>query len=186
MFSFLSDLLRRERLLVEQYLGESSGSAVDAARRARYQWRQKLGPRLVENSREKWSSGSHQYPKRKRCRFLRSSITAVSPASHSLTIDFCSRATRRSPLATACVLWLRFRPAGSGTDDSTSSCNKLCVDSGLASFCTFCGAGHSPCDFGFWIADFGLTVTPISLATCHSPLATPSSLATTCVNWLRF
>ena len=36
-------------------------------------------------------------------------------------------------------LWLRFRPAGSGTDDSTSSGDELCVDSGLASFCTFSG-----------------------------------------------
>src|SRR5271157_123351 len=35
------------------------------------------------------------------------------------------------------TLWLRFRPAGLETDDSTSSCNQLCVDSGLASFCAF-------------------------------------------------
>ena len=27
-------------------------------------------------------------------------------------------------------------------------------------------------DFGFWIADFGLTATPSSLATRHPPLAT--------------
>src|SRR5271157_3045588 len=50
----------RQRLFVEHYLGESSGSAVDAARRAGYQWPEKLGPRLAEKSREKWSSGSHQ------------------------------------------------------------------------------------------------------------------------------
>src|SRR5271157_1052803 len=35
------------------------------------------------------------------------------------------------------TLWLRFRPAGLETDDSTSSGNQLCVDSGLASFCAF-------------------------------------------------
>src|SRR5271166_1864351 len=39
--------------------------------------------------------------------------------------------------ALAPSLWLRFRPGGSGTDDSTSSGDELCVDSGLASFCTF-------------------------------------------------
>src|SRR5271157_5638962 len=38
----------RQRLFVEHYLGESSGSAVDATRRAGYQWPEKLGPRLVE------------------------------------------------------------------------------------------------------------------------------------------
>src|SRR5208337_3591899 len=41
--------------------------------------------------------------------------------------------------ALAPSLWLRFRPGGSGTDDSTSSGDELCVDSGLASFCTFSG-----------------------------------------------
>ena len=40
-----------------------AGGAVDAARRAGYQWPEKLGPRLVEKSREKRSSGSHQCPK---------------------------------------------------------------------------------------------------------------------------
>jgi len=38
----------RQRLFVEFYLGESSGSAVDAARRAGYRWPTKLGARLVE------------------------------------------------------------------------------------------------------------------------------------------
>ncbi len=38
----------RQRLFVEYYLGESKGSAVDAARRAGYRWPEKLGPRLVE------------------------------------------------------------------------------------------------------------------------------------------
>ena len=37
----------RQRLFVEFYLGESSGSAVDAAR-AGYRWPTKLGARLVE------------------------------------------------------------------------------------------------------------------------------------------
>jgi len=37
-------------LFVEHYLGESSGSAVDAARRAGYRWPEKLGPRLVKAS----------------------------------------------------------------------------------------------------------------------------------------
>src|SRR5271157_3260228 len=41
--------------------------------------------------------------------------------------------------------WLRFRPAGSVADDSTSSGNELCVDSGLASFGAFSGAGYSSC-----------------------------------------
>ncbi len=41
------------------------------------------------------------------------------------------------PLATAWVNWLRFRPSGSVADDSTSSGNELCVNSGLASFCAF-------------------------------------------------
>jgi len=39
----------RQRLFVESYLGESSESAVDAARRAGYQSPEKLGPRLVQN-----------------------------------------------------------------------------------------------------------------------------------------
>ncbi len=43
------------------------------------------------------------------------------------------------------MLWLRCPRPGSGTDDSTSSGNELCVDSGLASFGTFCGARHSSC-----------------------------------------
>jgi hypothetical protein len=40
----------RQRLFVEFYLGESSESAADAARRAGYQRPEKLGPRLVEKS----------------------------------------------------------------------------------------------------------------------------------------
>jgi len=39
----------RQRLFVEFYLGESSKSPVDAARRAGYRWPEKLGPRLVKN-----------------------------------------------------------------------------------------------------------------------------------------
>gem|GEM_PF-2907071 len=71
-----------------------------------------------------------------------------------------------SPLATACVLWLRFRLAGSGTDGSTSSGNEFCVDSGLASFGAFCGARHSSC--------VGSLLPPDSLATTtgHWPLTT--------------
>jgi len=41
----------RQRLFVEFYLGESSQSSVDAARRAGYRWPEKLGPRLVKKSR---------------------------------------------------------------------------------------------------------------------------------------
>ncbi len=37
----------QQRMFVEYYLGESEGSAADAARRARYRWPEKLGPRLV-------------------------------------------------------------------------------------------------------------------------------------------
>jgi phage terminase small subunit len=40
----------RRRLFVEHYLGESSGSAVDAARRAGYRWPETQGPRLVKTS----------------------------------------------------------------------------------------------------------------------------------------
>ena len=40
----------RQRLFVEHYLGESSGSAVDAARRAGYRWPETQGPRLVKTS----------------------------------------------------------------------------------------------------------------------------------------
>jgi Terminase small subunit len=47
----MRSLSYQQRLFVEYYLGESSGSAVDAARRAGYQWPEKLGPRLVEQSR---------------------------------------------------------------------------------------------------------------------------------------
>src|SRR5208337_5217804 len=78
-------------------------------------------------AREKRSSGSQRCPKNYWCRSRRLSISAISPASHSLATDHCSRAT-------AFVLWLRFRRPGSGTDDSTSSGNELCVDSGLASW----------------------------------------------------
>jgi len=53
--------------------------------------------------------------------------------------------TRRSPLASACVLWLRSRLACSGADDSASSGKKLCVDSSLASFGAFAGARHPSC-----------------------------------------
>src|SRR5271157_689865 len=40
----------QQRLFVEYYLGESEGSAADAARRAGYRWPEKLGPRLVQIS----------------------------------------------------------------------------------------------------------------------------------------
>ena len=40
----------RKRLFVEFYIGESAGSAADAARRAGYRWPEKLGPRLVKES----------------------------------------------------------------------------------------------------------------------------------------
>jgi Terminase small subunit len=40
----------RQRLFVEHYVGESSGSAVDAARQAGYRWPEKQGPRLVKSS----------------------------------------------------------------------------------------------------------------------------------------
>ena len=43
-------LCYRQRLFVESYLGESSESAADAARRAGYQRPEKLGPRLAEKS----------------------------------------------------------------------------------------------------------------------------------------
>jgi len=37
-------------MFVEYYLGESEGSAADAARRAGYRWPETLGPRLVKTS----------------------------------------------------------------------------------------------------------------------------------------
>jgi len=46
----MQSLTYRQRLFVEFYLGESSKSAVDAARRAGYRWPEKLGPRLVKAS----------------------------------------------------------------------------------------------------------------------------------------
>ena len=52
---------------VEHYLGEPPGSAVDAVRRAGYQWREKLRPQLVEISRENGSSGSRQCPQSTWC-----------------------------------------------------------------------------------------------------------------------
>ncbi len=92
-------------------------------------------------------------------------------------------ATRRSPLATACVLWLRFPPAGSGMDDSTSSGNELCVDSGLASFGAFSGARRLSCVGSLRSgspspqppeATCRLPLPPDSLATDHWPLTTVS------------
>jgi len=76
--------------------------------------------------------------------------------------------------ALAPLLWLRFRPAGSGTDDSTSSGNETCVDSGLASFCTFCGARHSSCVGSL---HSGSPSPQPPAATRRSPLV-PDSLAT--------
>ena len=40
----------QQRMFVEYYLGESEGSAADAARRAGYRWPEKLGPRLAKTS----------------------------------------------------------------------------------------------------------------------------------------
>jgi NADH pyrophosphatase NudC (nudix superfamily) len=40
----------QQRLFVEYYLGESAGSAIDAARRAGYRWPAKLGSRLLAKS----------------------------------------------------------------------------------------------------------------------------------------
>src|SRR5208337_697077 len=63
--------------------------------------------------------------------------------------------------------WLRFRPSGSVADDSTSSGDELFVNSGLASFCTFCGARHSSC--------VGSPLPPDSLTTDHYSCATGHS-----------
>ncbi len=84
------------------------------------------------------------------------------------------RTSGRSPLATACVLWLRFPPAGSGRDDSTSSGNELCVDSGLASFGAFSGARRLSCVGSL---RSGSPSPQPPEATCRSPLP-PDSLAT--------
>ena len=67
LLDFIEATGSRQRLFVEHYLGESSGSAVDAVRRAGYQWPEKLGPRLVEISRENGSSGSQQCPQNTWC-----------------------------------------------------------------------------------------------------------------------
>jgi len=72
-------------LFVEHYLGEAPGLAVDAARRARYQWRQKLEPRLVEKSREKRSSGSHQCPKNTRAEVAQQELDRLGREGKSRT-----------------------------------------------------------------------------------------------------
>ena len=46
----MRSLTYRERLFVDYYLGESSESAVDAARRAWYPSPEELGPRLLKKS----------------------------------------------------------------------------------------------------------------------------------------
>ena len=43
-------LTYQQRMFVEFYLGESQGSAADAARRAGYRWPETLGPRLAKTS----------------------------------------------------------------------------------------------------------------------------------------
>ena len=40
----------RQRVFVAYYLGESSGSAADAARKAGYRWPETQGPRLLKNT----------------------------------------------------------------------------------------------------------------------------------------
>ena len=50
----------------------------------------------------KWSSGGHQCPKTNWYRSWRFSITAISPASHSLTTSHCSPATRHHHPVTPC------------------------------------------------------------------------------------
>ena len=44
----MSSLNYRQRMFIEAYLGDSSGSAVDAARKAGYSRPETLGPRLLE------------------------------------------------------------------------------------------------------------------------------------------
>ncbi len=39
----------RQRLLAEHYLGESSGSAADAARRAGYPWPEQMARKMLRN-----------------------------------------------------------------------------------------------------------------------------------------
>ena len=50
--------------VVEHYLGESSGSAVDAARRAGYPWTEQMSCKLSRKVRETRSSSSQKRPKR--------------------------------------------------------------------------------------------------------------------------
>ncbi len=47
----MRSLTYKQRMFVEFYLGESSGEAVDAARRAGYCWPKAMAPRLVKNPR---------------------------------------------------------------------------------------------------------------------------------------
>ena len=83
----------RQRLFVEFYLGESSESAADAARRAGYQRPEKLGPRLVEKSRD---SGSQQCPRLIPHSFVISSNLAMT---NTRAIGFVrARFKRRSQL----------------------------------------------------------------------------------------
>ena len=44
----MSPLNYRQRMFVESYLGESAGSAVDAARKASYSRPETQGPRMLE------------------------------------------------------------------------------------------------------------------------------------------
>ncbi len=54
----------RQRLFVEHYFGESSGSAVDAARRAEYPWTEQMSRKLSRKVRETRSSRSRKRPER--------------------------------------------------------------------------------------------------------------------------
>ena len=72
--------------------------------------------------RERRSSGSHQCPKKNWCRSWRSSITAVSPASHSLATDQWPLAARHSPLP-ACFGFVFDPQARAGTIQPQAAMN---------------------------------------------------------------
>ena len=55
----MRSLTYRQRLFVDYYLGDSSGSAADAARRVGYRRPEKLGPRLAKEDRIRAAINAH-------------------------------------------------------------------------------------------------------------------------------
>ncbi len=101
----------RQRLFVEHYFGESSGSAVDAARRAGYQWSEKLGPRLVEKRKKPVPEGpcADDDLTASHCGLSGTGFFLFSPpaAAQPLTILSCSEALKATRSRRACRMDIR-------------------------------------------------------------------------------